>query len=43
LVIKEGGGGWGVELEMLLMLCSLALFFTGGGKYGITRGKSAWD
>ena len=42
-IVKEGGGGWAIELEVLLLLCSLTLFFIGGGRYGITKGKSAWD
>jgi len=41
--IREAGGGWGIELEMILLLGSLALFFLGGGKYGVTGGKHAWD
>jgi putative oxidoreductase len=41
--LKEAGGGWAIELDALLLLGALALFFMGGGRYGITRGKSAWD
>lgn len=35
--IKRSGGGWGVELEALIALGALALFFTGAGKYSISR------
>ena len=41
--IKEAGGGWAIELDALILLGSLAVFFLGGGRYGITRGKGAWD
>ena len=30
-------GGWGIELPMLYLLPALALAFTGGGCYAITR------
>ncbi len=35
--IKRSGGGWGVELEALIALGALALFFTGAGKYSVSR------
>lgn len=41
--VKPGGGGWGIELEAFFLFGALALFFTGGGKYGVTRGKGVWD
>ena len=41
--INPAGGGWAIELDALILLGALALFFMGGGKLGITRGKSAWD
>ena len=31
-------GGWAIELPMLYLLPALALCFTGGGKYSLTRG-----
>jgi putative oxidoreductase len=39
----NAGGGWAIELDMLILLGSLALFFLGGGKLGLARGKGAWD
>jgi putative oxidoreductase len=40
--IKErGGGGWGVELESLLLLAAVAVFLLGSGRYRLGRG--AWD
>lgn len=30
-------GGWGIELPMLYLLPALALAFTGGGHYALTR------
>jgi putative oxidoreductase len=41
-VIKAAGGGWGIELEALIFLSAVALFFTGGGKYSAST-KSRWD
>ena len=41
--VKEMGGGWGIELEALLLLGSLALFFTGAGKYSIGRDRTPLD
>lgn len=35
--IKPQGGGWAIELEALIGLGALALFFTGAGKYGISK------
>jgi putative oxidoreductase len=32
-------GAWGIELNMLYFLGALALFFTGAGKYSVTRGQ----
>jgi len=37
LTVKEAGGGWGVEIEALLLLVSVALVFMGGGRYGVER------
>ncbi len=41
--LKEQGGGWAIELDALILLGALAVFFLGGGKIGISRGKNAWD
>jgi putative oxidoreductase len=41
--LKEAGGGWAIELDALILLGALAIFFLGGGKFGIKGGKSAWD
>jgi putative oxidoreductase len=41
--IKPAGGGWAIEIEALIFLVALALFFTGAGKYSVTRGKWIWD
>jgi putative oxidoreductase len=42
-LIKEAGGGWGIELDALILLGALALFFLGGGKFCIKGGNSYWD
>jgi putative oxidoreductase len=40
---RNQGGGWGVELEMLFLLGSVAIFFLGSGRYAVSRGKGRWD
>ena len=40
-VVKQGGGGWGVELEALIALSALAIVLIGSGRYRV--GKGAWD
>ena len=39
--IKRGGGGWGIELEALILLTGLAVFLIGSGRYRLGRG--VWD
>jgi len=41
--IKEAGGGWAIELDALILLGALAVFFLGGGKFAVQGGKGAWD
>ena len=36
--VDPATGGWAIELPMLYLLGAAALFFTGGGKYAVTRG-----
>jgi putative oxidoreductase len=40
--LKEAGGGWIIELEALFFFGALVLFFTGGGKYGLSS-ENEWD
>jgi len=40
--VKEMGGGWAIEIEAMLLLCSLALFFAGAGKYAASSSHK-WD
>jgi len=35
-------GGWGIELLGLYLFGSIALFFTGGGKMGLSS-SNKWD
>lgn len=35
-------GAWALEVQALFFFGALALFFTGGGKYGISH-KNQWD
>ncbi len=34
-------GGWGPELEAFYLLCAVAIFFLGGGRYAVSRAKGA--
>ena len=40
--VKEMGGGWAIEVEGMMLLCALALFYTGSGKYAISS-TGKWD
>jgi putative oxidoreductase len=40
--VNPMGGGWAIEVEAMLMLCSLALLFTGSGKYAVSS-SGKWD
>ena len=35
--VKASGGGWGVEIEAMILLTALALACTGGGRYSAVR------
>jgi putative oxidoreductase len=35
--ISPMGGGWAIELEVLLLVAALALALAGGGRYGLGR------
>jgi putative oxidoreductase len=41
LAVKPQGGGWGIELEALLLFAALVIFLIGSGRYRLGRG--AWD
>jgi putative oxidoreductase len=36
-------GGWMIETNMLYMMTAVVLFFTGAGKYSVSRGVGKWD
>lgn len=36
-----GGGGWGIELEAMIVLVSLSVFCLGSGRYRLGSGR--WD
>jgi putative oxidoreductase len=36
-------GGWMIETNMLYLLTAVALFFSGAGRYSISRGMGKWD
>ena len=37
------GGGWAIELEMLLLLGGIAIFLLGSGRFSLSRGQGRWD
>lgn len=39
----DSHGAWALELHAFYLLGSLALFFTGSGKFGLARGRRPWD
>lgn len=41
LTVNQGGGGWGVELEAMILLVAIAVFLLGSGRYRLGRG--VWD
>jgi putative oxidoreductase len=36
-------GGWMIELNVFFMMAALAVFFSGSGKYSLSRGVGRWD
>ena len=43
IFVVRQGGAWAIELVAFYFLASLALFFTGAGRYRVTRSGSKWD
>ncbi len=43
LTVKQGGGGWGIEVEAFFFFGALAILFIGAGKYSISKGQGRWD
>jgi putative oxidoreductase len=38
-LVVNRGGGWGLELEAFYLLCAIAIFFLGAGRYRVGRSK----
>ncbi len=36
-------GGWMIETNMLYMMTAVVLFFSGAGKYSLSKGVGKWD
>jgi putative oxidoreductase len=36
-------GGWMIETNVLYMMTAVVLFFTGAGRYSLSRGQGKWD
>jgi putative oxidoreductase len=41
--LQPQSGGWAIEIEAFYFLAALAIFFLGGGRYSVTRGRGVWD
>ncbi len=41
ITVKPDGGGWGIEVEFLLLCVAVALVLLGGGRYAITRRRES--
>ncbi len=41
--VKPAGGGWGIEVEAMLLLTGLAIAFVGAGRFSVSGGHGAWD
>lgn len=39
--INPAGGGWAIELEVILLVAALTLALAGGGRYGLGAGSSS--
>jgi putative oxidoreductase len=37
ILVMKRGGGWGVEVEAMILCTAVVLFLTGGGRYSATR------
>jgi putative oxidoreductase len=38
----NAGGGWAIELEVLFMLSAVVVFYSGGGRYALSK-TNKWD
>jgi putative oxidoreductase len=41
--VKEMGGGWGIELEALILFAAASVWLFGSGKYAVSKGQGTWD
>lgn len=39
--VNQGGGGWGIEVEGMILLVAVSVFLLGSGRYRLGRG--VWD
>lgn len=42
-LMRNDYGGWMIELNVFYMMTALAVFFSGSGKYSLSRGVGKWD
>ena len=43
MFMRNDFGGWMIELNIFYMMTALAVFFSGAGKYSVSRGVGRWD
>lgn len=41
--VRNDFGGWMIELNVFYLMTALAVFFSGAGKYSLSRGVGRWD
>ena len=41
--VRNDFGGWMIELNVFYFMTSLVIFFSGSGRYSLSRGKGYWD
>lgn len=39
--VNQSGGGWGIELEAMILLVAVSVFLLGSGRY--RAGRGVWD
>jgi putative oxidoreductase len=43
MFMRNDFGGWMIELNIFYMMTALAVFFSGAGKYSLSRGIGKWE
>jgi putative oxidoreductase len=41
--VRNDFGGWMIETNVFYLMTAMAVFFSGAGKYSLSRGSGRWD